>query len=364
MSVTPAPAPPSPPAPTWYDSPQWQAAWAQTTVEHRRHSEQFQVSLGGQPQTLSHYVVTGSPFWSGYETDAGVPPVFDGPIVTLPSLYSVFGPSHLAISESAVSEVVKRALSDARRHDAEALLVTNLTAAAADRWAQIRPPGVRVRLDIAYFADVSGGINMVLPGVPRRKRTDWRRRWRRATERGVRLVDLSGPLATASLPEVLRLSNASAIKHGIAPLYDLTSLQCLASLPQARVFLAEYESRALAAFLAFEHQGVLHLWAGGIDYTRLAEFSPYLFLLYELITLAPARGWRRLEFGRGNYEFKRQYGFTGVELWTLCYPATPDAGARLAERLGEMHHQLTRFMGISASEDHNDRRLDELSTGP
>lgn len=364
MSVTPEPAPLSPPAPTWYDSPQWQAAWAQTTVEHRYHSEQFEVSRHGRPQTLSHHVVASSPFWSGYETDAGVPPVFDGPIVTLPSLYSVFGPSHLVVSRSAVSEVVERALGDAHRWNAQALLVTNLTAPAADRWAQILPPVARVRLDIAYFADVSGGIDTVLPAVPRHKRTDWRRRWRRATERGVRLVDLPGPQATAWLPEMLRLSNASAVKHGIAPLYDLTSLQHLARLPQARLFLAEYESRPLAAFLAFEHQGVLHLWAGGIDYTRLAEFSPYLFLLYELIALAPARGWRRLEFGRGNYEFKRQYGFTGVELWTLCYPAAPDAGARLARRLGDLHQQLSRFMGISSSEDHNDRRPEGLSTGP
>jgi CelD/BcsL family acetyltransferase involved in cellulose biosynthesis len=346
--MTPPPGHRSLHASTWYDTPEWQGAWAETTIEDIRHRGQVEAYVDEHPHTSCHYLVVDSPFWSGYESDARVKPVFNGPFVTLPSLYSVFGPSHLAASESAVASVVDGALRDARGWMADALLVANLTTQAADQWAQFRPPCVRVRLDIAYFADVVGGIDAVLQSLPRRKRIDWRRRWRRATERGVRLVELPDTQASPWLAEVARLSNASAIKHGIAALYDLASLQRLAALPQARVFVAEHKGSALAAFLAFDHHDVIHLWAGGIDYTQLAEFSPYLFLLYELITMAPAQGWRRMEFGRGNYEFKRRYGFRGAELWTLCYPVAPNSGPRLAERLNDMHDRLAQFMGISS----------------
>jgi len=86
------------------------------------------------------------------------------------------------------------------------------------------------------------------------------------------------------------------------------------------------------------------LWAGGIDYAALAEHSPYLFLFYELITMAPSRGWRRLEFGRGNYGFKQRYGFHGTPLWSLFFASDVSTALRYRDRLSVMHDRLSDFM--------------------
>jgi len=71
-------------------------------------------------------------------------------------------------------------------------------------------------------------------------------------------------------------------------------------MPGARLLLAEHEGEALAGFYAFAAGDSLTLWSGGILYPALRGFSPYVFLLYEVVSLAYERGWRSLDFGRGN----------------------------------------------------------------
>jgi CelD/BcsL family acetyltransferase involved in cellulose biosynthesis len=157
-------------------------------------------------------------------------------------------------------------------------------------------------------------------------------------------VEATGKQGSSLLPRVLELANGSAVKHGIEPLYDLPTLTQVLAVPGARIVYAARESRVLAAFIGIEHARSLYLWAGGIDYAALAEYSPYLFLMYELIAMAPERGWDRIEFGRGNYRFKRRYGFAGTDLWTLFYGADPAETERLSARLADMHARLADFM--------------------
>lgn len=314
----------------------WVAAWSGAPAERV-------VASGTLPAGLPVYLIAHSPFWSGYETDAGVPPVWAGPVAMTPSLYSVYGPGNVT-DPGAIAATVDAGVRWARERGAPGLLVTNLVPDAASHWAGVRPPDAAIRLDIAYSGDVSGGTDRVLARLRGHERTEWRRRWRRAGEQGVRMVEVSGPCAHAVLPRVLELANDSAVKHGIEPLYDAPTFARVLDVPGARIIYAARGADILAGFVAVAHDGRLYLWAGGIDYDALSRYSPYLFLLYELAAQAPERGWSRLEFGRGNYAFKRRYGFTGTDLWTHFHSADPTVTGAVRVRLADMHDRLTAFM--------------------
>ena len=329
--------------PTVFDTPEWIDAWSGTTAEQLLAAETLRMDGEREPALVPLYLIRDSPFWNGYEADARVDRVWTEPLVVVPTLYAVYGPAYLRAPAS-IRSVITTGLERASHWRAAGLLVANLPWAAAARWAHVRPPTGQICLDIAYRCDVDGDAVGALQRAGGHRRREWRRRWRRARESGVHLVEAAGPRSAMALSQVLELANQSAVKHDIAPLYDQTTFARVASLPSARLFYAELDSRILAGILTLEHDHSLYLWAGGIDYSALADFSPYLFLFYELITMAPDRGWHRLEFGRGTYAFKQRYGFAGTPLWSLFYASDPEAAPCYSARLSVMHERLDDFM--------------------
>lgn len=319
-----------------FDTPAWQDAWALATVEKIAATHRYR----GVPM----YLVQHSPFWQGYETDAGMASVWAGPVLIVGSLYAFYGPVPEG-SRVGVGDVVDRARALAGEWGASGILVVNQPEEVAREWAVARPPDARVRLDVAYHRLLGLGPDPVLGQLDKHARTDWRRRWRRAAENGVRLVEDQAPQSD-QIDEVVALANSSAVRHGIAPLYDRHTVAAVLGVSGARLIRADWSGRTVAGFVAIEHDRRLYLWAGGIDYEVLAQVSPYLFLLYELLAAADDRGWRRMEFGRGNYVFKRRYGFTGVPLWSLWYEPRPGTTSEHGERLARLHERLTDFMGL------------------
>jgi hypothetical protein len=325
-------------APTVFDTHEWQRAWSRTAVERFEDLG----SVHGAPLYRLEY----SPFWRGYEIDVGTSPVWDRPLVTVGSVYSVFGPAHLAEDPARVAAVVEEAGRAAQTADACGALVLNLPAGAARRWAEVCPPDARIRLDLAYHREPGVGRDPVTGDAGKSARVDWRRRWRRATEQGVRLVEETDP-SDRHIDDLVALANGSAVRHGWPVLYDRQLVRELLTVPGARLLRADWSGRTVAGFLALHHRDQLHLWAGGMDPEVVSEVSPYLFLLYELLHTADGRGWRRLEFGRGNDAFKRRYGFVGVELWSLWYAARPADVAVYRPRLEVLHEGLAKFQGLA-----------------
>lgn len=317
-----------------YDTPQWTTAWAASAIERQL------VLRDHDPPT---YLLEHSPFWRGYEIDTGADPVWTRPLVTIGSVYSVFGPEYLAADADATGRAVDSALDHAREHNAHGLLVFNLREDAARRWAACRTPELALRLDNAYYRHPGDGADPVMGDLAKSARTDWRRRWRRATEAGVRLVEEDASSAQG-VQAVIDLANSSATRHDWPVLYDLPTVRALLAAPYGRLLRAEWNGRTVGGFLAFEHQGHLHLWVGGMDHAA-REVSPYLFLLYELLTTARERGWRRIDFGRGNDDFKRKYGFHEEKLWSLWYPATASDADERTPRLRALHDGLARCQG-------------------
>jgi hypothetical protein len=327
-------------AATWprtvFDTDEWVDAWSRATVERQRPLDRVAAPL---------YLLEYSPFWRGYEVDTGLEPVWERPVVTVSSLYSAYGPGHLAGSPETVAAVVDCGLQRAAEHGACGVLVLNVPAPAAGRWAEVRPPDRRIRLDFAYHQMVGTGPDGLLGDISSHERTEWRRRWRRSTEQGVRLVEETDP-PVARIDEVVALANGSAVKHGWPELYDRTTLTEVLGVPGGRLVRAEWDGRTIAGFVTLEHDRKLYLWAGGMDHTVVREVSPYLFLLYELLAAGRDRGWERVEFGKGNDEFKRRHGFASTELCSLWYPASPGDAEVYGPRLEKLHDGLASFMGL------------------
>jgi CelD/BcsL family acetyltransferase involved in cellulose biosynthesis len=231
-----------------------------------------------------------------------------------------------------------------QKWDAPGLLVLNLPVDAAAVWESVRAPDSRVRFDSAYAKRIGPAPDGVLGDIGSHDRTEWRRRWRRAGEKGVRLVEETEP-SDSHIDEVVALTNASAVRHGWPELYDRTTAREVLGVPGGRLLRAVWLDRTIGGFVALEHDRRLYLWAGGIDHTVLREVSPYLFVLYELLSTGADRGWDLIEFGKGNDDFKRKHGFVATELWSLWYAATPEEAAIHAPRLASLHDRLTSLQG-------------------
>lgn len=321
--------------PTVFETEAWLNAWSRSTVERARVLDEDQAPL---------FLLEYSPFWHGYEIDTEMDPIWDRPLVTVGSLYAGYGPAYLAGSTETIRETTDRARELAADHGACGTLVLNLPTPAAHEWAAVRPPDATIRLDMAYHRLFGVGKDPVVGDVDAHERTEWRRRWRRATERGVRLVEETAP-SVERIDEVLAIANGSAVKHGWPVLYDRTTATEVLQVPGARLFRADWDGRTIAGFLALEHDRRLYLWAGGMDHTVLRQVSPYLFILYELLSTGVERGWERLEFGRGNDAFKIRYGFTASELWSLWYAVRPEDDV-YRPRLATLQERLAAMQGV------------------
>lgn len=333
---------------TFFDTRQWQQAWSRSTIEKITGCDDAEPAM---------FAVESSPFWSGYEADTQMEPIWDRPLLTVGTLYSFYGPSYVLNDPGGVELVMDRALALAREWGTAGALVANLPEDSAREWAAIRPPDASVRLDIAYWREVETGSDPVVGDVSKHVRTDWRRRWRRASEQGLRLVEETDP-DPDRIGEVIGLANESASRHGWPPVYDRTTANQAMTIPGARLLRADWSGQTVAGFLSFDHDATQYLWAGGTHPTLLREVSPYLFVLYELLATAAQRGRKRIEFGRGNDAFKRKYGFGGTDTWSLWYAPDPEDVTTYRAKLTTLHDRLSDVFGVPA------RMLDQPAPTP
>jgi hypothetical protein len=301
----------------------WLRAWERATIEDVSARRYVTSRCGDGRATLPLYRMDDSPYWRAYEQEAGLDPIFTRPIVCLPSMYAFYGPV-VAGNLDAVAHALAEVQATASEWSAQAVVVANLTETLALDLARLRPPDATVRLDTSYRLELPEHHDAYFASLKRDHRADLRRRWRRAGERGVRCVELIGHDARPRLAEFLEIADASAIKHDTDPIYDLPTLTALADVPGSRLILAEREGQILAGFFSFVDGDCLTLWSGGIRYESLHEFSPYVFLLYETVALAYERGWRQIDFGRGNGGFKTRHGARPIPLWSHFYLADDD----------------------------------------
>lgn len=321
-----------------YDSADWLRAWETVRIERRtRHRY---VHAGGAALPL--YVVTHSPFWHGYERQAGVAGRLGGPLVFAGSTYSMYsrrGPVPAAL----VRGGYETAMAWVAAGEGELLVVPNLTDEGVADWiATAGPPAGAVQLDRTYGCELSGTFADHLSRLPRRIRSDVARRLRRAAERGLRVEFLDGPAADDAVPAALPLTVGTTDEHGWPPLYDAETLRAMLRVPGATLAVARVADRLAGVFFGFRQGAEVTFMCGGVDYASLGELSTYVALMYRCTEWAYASGMRRIEWGRDNYRFKERHGLTGTDLWALVYAPQPRPG--LAATLAAMHESLSGYI--------------------
>jgi predicted N-acyltransferase len=335
---------------------EWLRAWERATVEDMQDRRYLLVEApdeeGGWSAVAAMplYCLRSSPFWDGgYEIDAGVGRQFEPSWVVGPSLYAFSGGIPVGdgvedgLRREAVEAVVENGLRFAGDRGSEVLALANLAEGdpLLDEWRR-SGEAATVYLDCNHVLTLPATFDAYLVGLPGKVRTELRRRCRRADEAGLEIVDVP----SASRDDVARfhaLTVESTDKHGIRPLYDVPTLTALADQPSARFALGYHRGELVGGFLAFEDETTLYVWCGAVDYGRLSDLSTYVVLMAHLVRDAIARGLRRVEFGRGNYQFKERHGFDPVPLTSVFLP-TSHARPGLVERLCDMHARMVRFV--------------------
>jgi hypothetical protein len=98
----------------------------------------------------------------------------------------------------------------------------------------------------------------------------------------------------------------------------------------------------------FLHETTLYVWAGGIDYEWLREYSTYAVLIYETLAFAHLTGVRSIEFGRANLGFKSCRNSANID--TVGAPNPPaEAPTTGYERGGEMIEAMSRVAANGVS---------------
>lgn len=320
---------------------EWRHAWQRATIESVLARELVQYDHGALPATL----IANSPLWSGYETEAGFGPVFGDSFVSAPSLYDVHAPLEEATEPQALAQLASQLLDRAHAWRASGLLVPNVPRPVASELAS-HHGGVMLPLDLGYEAELTGsGISTHLDKLDGHVRREFGRQWRRAGEQGVRLRIETGRQAIDASPVICQLAEQSAGKHGMS-LYDEPTIRAMASIPQARLLIAEQAGAPVGAFMAFLHNRRALLWCGGVDYNNLTQLNTYAFLMYEAFVFAYANGCRWLDAGRGNFRFKERHGFQAVQLWAVGWATDEDPAVRhtVRARLEEAQVQLGKFL--------------------
>ncbi|MEV6595624.1 GNAT family N-acetyltransferase [Actinoplanes sp. NPDC051346] len=321
----------------------WSHGWEGVRTEHVADHRHLLLEGGPVAELVPYYLVSHSPLWEAYEADAGVGPIWSGPVVYSSSLYGEYGGAGGSTPDY-IGTCVDLGLEQAARWEAEALIFGNLTPTEVDAWSAVRPGGTAVLVDRAYAAPIDGA-GSPLPAMRRRVRQELLRQWRRAKDAGLRLRVLAGAEMLSVLDEFTDLAMAAAEKHGIN-IYGKDIFENLVSAPGAVLLVAEHDGRMAAAFLCFLHRRRFSMWTGGIDYSNLRELKSYAFLVYESMTYAAAHGAEIIDPGRGNFVYKQRHGFQGTDLWALVYPTAPRPALREALlRMSEgIHGYITRSL--------------------
>ena len=227
----------------------WTQAWEGVRTEQVRDFRHLALEGGPVPELVPYYLVDHSPIWRDYENTAGVPPVFDGPVVFSSTVYGVHGGAG-GSTAAGREQAVDLGLAQAEQWGAHALVLANLTGDEVDAWTAVRPAGYPVLLDRAYEAPLGGSEESFLARMTSKPRRELGRQWRRSTENGVRIRTVTGDEITPYLDDFTRLAIGSSEKH-TDNIYGPEMFRNLTAVPGAVLLIAEHEGRMAGAFYCF-----------------------------------------------------------------------------------------------------------------
>jgi predicted N-acyltransferase len=318
----------------------WLRAFELAPIEQIRARRYFVVGdHGGALAVLPAYCTQYSPFWHAYEIEAHQEPAFSGPWVAAPSMYSFSGgiPMLPGYDQQQLAALIRHeAMRFAAEQGCQALGLLNIPEGAALLNHLQAESDATVILDTTHVHTCQGSFETYLESLSRHARQEFKRRRRRADERGLVCKIIKGAEQNIDLDRFYELTIEPTKKHHIPALYDLPTLQSLAALPCATFFIGLHEDKLLGGFLCFEDESAIYAWNAAVDYEHISEFNTYSALMYDIMAYAYERNKKRVEFGRGNSEYKSKHGFESIPILSLFF-LTSHADNLLAGRLEDLH---------------------------
>jgi len=326
----------------------WASAWSILTTERilaHRHLHLTDPD-SAEAETVSFFLVdaTGSPYWTSQETDAGIPPVWPGPVLYAGnSPHAEYGGAGTATTALAAA-TVRAGLNLAAELGARAVVHPGLNEAQADRLtvaARDTSAGSVLDLatDVAWTRTLGPTQEQWWQGMPSRQRRDIRRRWRRGTEAGLVLDPLTSTAEIlGAVPDFAPLAAGTADRHGTA-LYGTDMFEQLVTVPGTVLLAARHEGRLVGGIYGWLYDGCLYLWASGLDYEQPLAPLVYTWLMCESARWAIDQGAVLIDAGRANHRAKSRLGYRPRILRTVVHltghqPGTEHALRRLSKRLG------------------------------
>ncbi len=127
-------------------------------------------------------------------------------------------------------------------------------------------------------------------------------------------IEESSYLAESALDELISLHSARWNSKNSAGVLNDTNIQAfhrdalmnLYNSNLMRIFSLKISGREIAAYYVFLHRGIAYAYIGGFD-PEMVEYSPGAITLYYVIESINKRGFKQIDFLRGEEEYKRYW---------------------------------------------------------
>ncbi|MEY9961792.1 GNAT family N-acetyltransferase [Streptacidiphilus sp. MAP5-52] len=341
--------PPTRPAPHPLQHRTALAAWRHVAAEPVLAQRYLHLPHPHSPGDLAVFSLVGaSAYWTGWEAQAGVPPVWDRPAAYTPTPFAGYGAAGLCDPATAAI-TIRLGLEQAAAWDAPALVLPHLPAHIT---ANAPASDADLHVNTAYSAVVHpDGVAGVLAALGnRRTARGFGRELRRAGETGLHLETFEGAALTAARDEFAGLAGQVDERHGTAK-FGPDVIRALLRTPGALLLGARHGDRLVGAFLCFRFGDTLYASTTGLDYTRLRDLHTYTWLMAATFDYAARTGAARIDFGRSNHTVKQRWELDRTELHTLVYLTDP-GDARTRAALARMAQGLHNPPAATPSSSH------------
>jgi hypothetical protein len=204
--------------------------------------------------------------------------------------------------------------------------------------------------------------------LPKRKRTHVRYE-RRLLRRGGRTITIE-PLSPASIAEVAPLQASTQQRHGadttaddIAQEYARLAASALAG--SVVLFICRHDDRAIGYAAGVVRDGIMLIYAAGLDYERTGSYAEYFNLLvHEPADYCLRNGLRGIDFGPGGFRQKMLRGGRLDPVWSLLVRSPPVWTPAISRRHNRIRAELlTLQFGQYLTKELADRLGQMVSTG-
>lgn len=166
-----------------------------------------------------------------------------------------------------------------------------------------------VQFNCSMVLDVPESVEAYMDSLDGSHRRDFRRRVRRAREKGV----------TAEVVDDVDFERFQELCYEVFEKHDdyerryspefLEAIRTQLDEEVSYLVIRSPEGEIISAYLMLEYGENIYPWIAGIDYDYLDPYDPSIFFYYAVVEYAIEQGFSTIDIGRGVIDFKRKFGY-------------------------------------------------------